>query len=594
MWFFSSRKAPRTSHRPRRASSRPHLEALEDRCLLSAGALDPTFGAGAGYVTTSLSSSEDTGRQVLVQPSGNIVVAGQTSVPVTTTTTSKGKTTTTTTNVNAFGVATYNPDGSLNTAFGSGGTVRQLFAGNAGGGLITAALEPMGTGDSKILLVGHDQAQTGMALMRLNANGTLDTTFGTNGQVVTYFPESVTHIEDASGVAVTSSGQILAVGYMSGGSSVLLARYNPNGSLDTTFGSNGTATTVFSSTATNFRIAVTGVALQPDGKVVVAGGQYWSTTVGTASVTMSKGMVLRYDANGSLDTSFGSSGVATTQVPFGSTSRTTFAGLALYPNAGTVNDGKIVTAGSVYQYNSSGQNTATEWVAVRYNANGSLDTTFGNGAGYTIINNAQFTAPYQHANAIDIESDGKPILAGTISSAASSGGYSQVARLNADGSLDATFGNGGLVTTPIGGFNNNPDGQYNAVALQPDGKIVAAGYASNSSNKAIFSLARYLPSEPEVGSFTVSPNPVLSGSSVTLTASNITDGNANSSITQVAFYVQSNGTSTLLGYGTQTSPGDWTLISTVSLAPGSYTLFAQAQDSYGVFGDPFPLTLQVQ
>ena len=90
------------------------------------------------------------------------------------------------------------------------------------------------------------------------------------------------------------------------------------------------------------------------------------------------------------------------------------------------------------------------------------------------------------------------------------------------------------------------------------------------------------------------------GSSETLTASNITDGNAAATIAQVAFYVDSNndgilepGTDTLLGYGTQTSPGVWSFTFTVTQASGSYTLFAQAQDSYGVFGDPVALTLTV-
>ena len=85
------------------------------------------------------------------------------------------------------------------------------------------------------------------------------------------------------------------------------------------------------------------------------------------------------------------------------------------------------------------------------------------------------------------------------------------------------------------------------------------------------------------------------GSGLTLTASNITEGNANSTITQVAFYVQINGSNTLLGYGTQTSTGVWTLASTntFGLSAGTYMLFAQAEDSYGVFGDPVALTLAV-
>jgi uncharacterized delta-60 repeat protein len=160
----------------------------------------------------------------------------------------------------------------------------------------------------------------------------------------------------------------------------------------------------------------------------------------------------------------------------------------------------------------------------------------------------------------------------------------EVGRFNADGSVDTTFGSGGSVITSVGSAS-----QATGVVIQTDGKIVATGYTT-INGKVDLMLARYLPSEPEIGSFTASPNPVTTGSNVTLTASNITDGNAGSTITQVAFYL--NGT--LLGYGTQAS-GVWTFtFSTSGLSTGSYTLTAQAEDSYGVFGDPFALTLNVQ
>ena len=85
-----------------------------------------------------------------------------------------------------------------------------------------------------------------------------------------------------------------------------------------------------------------------------------------------------------------------------------------------------------------------------------------------------------------------------------------------------------------------------------------------------------------------------SGSSETLTVANITDGNPNSSVTQVEFYyIDGTGTQQVLGYGTQSSPGVWTLTFTVGLPSGNYTVFAQAEDSFGVFGDPVALALQV-
>ena len=100
---------------------------------------------------------------------------------------------------------------------------------------------------------------------------------------------------------------------------------------------------------------------------------------------------------------------------------------------------------------------------------------------------------------------------------------------------------------------------------------------------------------PQIGSFTASPNPVTSGSSTTLTASNITVGNAGSTVTQVTFYYfDSNGNQVTLGTGTQTN-GVWALtFSTTGWASGTYTLFAQAEDSYGVLGDPLALTRTVQ
>ncbi len=454
----------------------PRLEALEDRCLLNGGALDPTFGNGAGYVATAPSYGPGP-CPVLLQPSGNIVVAGTTHPPSGSTTQS------------AFGVVTYNADGSLDTAFGSGGSVVQPFAGISTGfeNVEAAALEPMGgTGDSNVLLAGWVSAQGAMALMRLNPNGSLDTSFNGTGQVITPFPTS-SSVEMARAVAVTSSGQILAVG-QDGSDSVLLARYNPNGTLDTSFGGGGTATTVFTSTATNFRVDVRAMAQQPDGKFVVSANESWFVS-GTG--TIGRGMVLRYNANGSLDTTFGTDGIATVVIPFGSTPGNKYTGLAVDPNTGN-----IVVAGFVVGSQS------TEWAVVRYTPSGSLDTSFGTGTGYVIIADPQSTYQDESAIAVAIDSDGKPIIVGESTS-----GSAQVARLNVDGSLDTSFGNGGLVTTGIGAVSD-----FDGVAIQPDGKIVAAGI------RADFLVARYLASAP---SFAVTgPSGVTVGTagSFTLTA----------------------------------------------------------------------------
>jgi uncharacterized delta-60 repeat protein len=565
MWFFSLRKPRHQPAAPRsHSSARPRLETLEDRCLLNAGALDPTFGSGAGYVTTSLSTApapynHDYGYTALLQPSGNIVVVGQTSIQVTITT--KHGTTTTTENV--FGVVTYNPDGSLDTAFGSGGIAVCPFAGPGPADDKTAALEPTGaTGDDKILLAGDVNGQLTKGLTRLNPNGSLDTTFGNNGQVVT-------SIGNIMAVAVTSSGQIVADGWTESTtksgtvSTWTIARYNPNGSLDPTFGSGGEVTTTFNS------VSAAGILIpQADGKLVVLGS------------SGPQGLLASYNANGSLDTTFGNGGFVTGVLPAGANNA------GFHDGTNTANAGQIVVAGRV-QFSSSSGVTYQAWVA-RYNGNGSLDTTFGNGAGYVLIGTAQ-TFPI--AKAVAIQPDGKVVVVGFGTETATT---APLARLNADGSPDTTFGNGGIIESAIGTFTGGVGGPgFSGMAIQPDGKIVAAGQA-DINGKEDFLVARYLPSEPEIGSFTANPDPVTSGSSVTLTASNLTDGNADSTITQAAFYVNVNGTSTLLGYGTQSSAGVWTFTFTVNLAPGSYTLTAQAEDSDGVFGDPDALTLTVQ
>jgi uncharacterized delta-60 repeat protein len=263
----------------------------------------------------------------------------------------------------------------------------------------------------------------------------------------------------------------------------------------------------------------------------------------------------RYNPDGSLDATFGNGGIVSG--PFGATGAEPYAA-ALYPS-GAANAGRIIVAGD----------TATGSGMARFNPDGSVDSTFGTGG--------EVTTTAANFRSVAIAADGKLVLGGNNSTNA-------VIRYNADGSPDGTFGTGGIVTGPVSG----------AVALQPNGDIVVAG-AIGTNGKVNFAVGRYLPSEPEIGSFTASANPVPSGSTETLTASGITDANPNSTITKVTFYyIDSSGTQQVLGTGTQSSSGVWTLNFTVNLTSGTYTIYAQAEDSYGVFGDPFALTLTVQ
>jgi uncharacterized delta-60 repeat protein len=547
--------------RPRRRPALcPRVEALEDRRLLSAGGLDPTFGNGAGYVSTSLSSYSDYGRAALIQPDGKILAAGGAYVGNAKQISSYD-----------FAVVRYNIDGSPDTSFGTGG---QALA-NPGNSLdveaVGAALYPQaGTAnDGKIVLAGEATVATKsgnaghIELARFNANGTLDASFGTNpktpGEVDTSFPVSINSTYGLTGVVLQPDGKIVAAAGSSTG--LELARYNANGTLDTTFGSGGEVVTSFGSPS-----ELGSLLLQPDGKLLVAGNTGASPTGGLTSLWE----LARYNASGSLDSSFGSGGIVSGSFGTGADVN----GAALYPS-GTPNAGEIAVVGDT----PGGRGMA------RYTANGSLDSTFGTGGEVTFPSTEE---PISAA----IAADGKLLISGWNTSNVAL----TLARYNLDGTADATFGSGGFVTSAIGSKSNGW-----GVALYPStdttgnaGKIVVVGNSYNGA-KWNFLVARYLPSEPEIGSFTASAYTVAAGSSVTLTASNITGGNPGATITQVAFYyVDGSGNQQLLGYGTQTSPGVWTFSFTVSLAPGSYTLYAQATDSFGAVGDPVALTLTVQ
>jgi uncharacterized delta-60 repeat protein len=419
-------------------------------------------------------------------------------------------------------------------------------------------------GDGKIVVVGGaniKKAGTEFAIARYTTSGSLDTSFGSNGIVTTQLGT----FDVALAMTLQSDGKIIAAGFSQqtyGQYDFALTRYTTNGSLDSSFGSGGKVLTSISGDPDT---GILGITLQSDGKIVVAG---WAGTVGSTE----QFTVARYNANGSLDTSFGAAHTGIFIMP------AVAGGNA--ENATSVvvqTDGKIVAAGWVHMFGYD------QWVTTRFNSDGSVDSAFGSGGTVTTL-----IGGGGDANAVSLQSDGEIVVAG--------GPNYSVARFNTDGSLDTNFNGTGTVTTQIGS-----GGTARSMVIQPtDGKIVLAGDAT-VNGVSDFAMARYLASDPVIGSFTANPNPVASGSTTTLTVSNITDANPSVSITQVAFYEDSNGdgmlergTDTLLGYATQTNPGVWTLNYTVNLAAGTYTLFAQAEDNYSLFSDPIALTLTVQ
>lgn len=552
--WLRSALAPRSAPRTRPATRRLAVELLEDRLTPSTGGLlDPTFGSG-GQVMTSFSNNYDAAYATIAQPDGKVLVAGST-------TASGSKT------GSDFLVARYNINGTLDSTFGSSGYTTTDFGSNETADAI--ALQRQADGSNKILVAGlttttkKGSTYDLFAVARYNANGTLDTTFGTRGKVTIDLGNS----SSPSAMAVDGSGRIVVVG-ISGGDAALV-RYTANGTLDTTFGSGGKL-------ITNIRVFVyashsVGIALQPDGRIVLG-----STTLDPATST-GEFLTARFNANGSADSTFGSGGVVTTHLG----SWDEFGGVTMQ------GDGKIVVGGS----ESQGTSPFALYL-LRYNGDGSLDANFGMGG--TVA--AQ--APDGHfidvrGSGVTVQADGKIVAGGEFGDA--TGQFINLAalRVNPDGSVETGYGNGGWATAPFAAAD------MQAIALEPDGRLLLAGYARPTSNNrpTDVALIRFLGSAPQIGSFTASYDSVAD--SLALTASGIIDGNPNSTVTQVAFYADSNSDGvldpgdTLLGYGTQTNPGVWTYTFTVNLTPGTYMLFVEAQDSYGALGDPLACTLQV-
>lgn len=271
--------------------------ALPGQALALAGALDPSFG-GDGRVVTNVTPGFDEAVGVAVQPGdGKIVVGGG----------ANGR----------FGLARYNPNGALDTSFGGDGKVRTNFT----AGFDEAFDVVLQPADGKIVALGRAEWRGGsFALARYNTNGTLDSSFGGDGKVMTNFSRGD---DTAFGVAIQADGRIVAAGRAGGhDGKVAVARYNTNGTLDSSFGGDGRVTTNY----TRFEDRADAVAIQADGRIVAAG----FAASGRFALT-------RYNTNGTRDSSFGGDGRVTTNFTPG---RDWAFGVALQPG-----DGKIVAAG---------------------------------------------------------------------------------------------------------------------------------------------------------------------------------------------------------------------------------------------------------
>jgi uncharacterized delta-60 repeat protein len=402
-----------------------------------AGVLDTTFG-GDGKVTTNFPSGFECGFGVTVQSAdGKIVVSGE----------SGG-------GGGQVAVARYNTDGRLDTTFGGDGKVTTNFTPGPDSAN-DMAIQPA---DGKIVAAGRAAGSGGrFALARYNTDGTLDTTFSSDGKVTTNFSGGDDFI---FGVEVQpGDGKIVVTGRAGGsGGQIALARYNTDGTLDTSFSGDGKVTTNFTSGDDRADL----LAIHPvDGTIVAAGtaGYYGNA----------KFAVVRYNSDGTLDTTFSGDGKVTTSI---TPNRSWGFVVAIQPS-----DSRIVAGGQ-----------AGEQVGlVRYNTDGTLDSSFS-GDGKVTIN---FTSGTDYADDIVIQPlDGKIVTAGSANFFRPDAKFA-LARVNADGTLDSSFSGDGKVTTNLA---PGADRAFD-VDLQPsDGKIVASGCAGGSARRlyGVFGVARYL------------------------------------------------------------------------------------------------------
>jgi uncharacterized delta-60 repeat protein len=371
--------------------------------LTAGGDLDTSFGDD-GKVTTRVTRQGNSATAVAIQPDGRIVVAG----------TSFGAN-------GRFALARYRPNGGLDRTFGGDGRVTTNFTNGADAAHALAI-----QADGKIVVAGSS-GDDDFAVARYNTDGTLDTSFGRDGRVTTDFDEG----DDAAfAIAIQADGRILVAGGVFDDSQRLaLAGYTTEGALDATFGEGGKVIGPGG--------AAYDIEIQPDGKIVTSNP------------------VTRYNADGTLDSSFG----------------------GIPGHVMAIQPGGMILAGWVDGQCYGAGDCDTWFVLERANADGIPDPTFGE--------DGEATGPPVGGLAdIAIDPQGRIVV-----STGEGDGFLLV-RFLADGTRDTAFAGDGVVSTRFA----RPNAYAGALAVQDDGKIVAAGIAGRwGFGGARFAVARYLP-----------------------------------------------------------------------------------------------------
>jgi len=402
--------------------------------LAAAGVLDTTF-SGDGKVATNVHPTRtDRLYDIALQSDGKIVAVGFSR----------------TTGSDIISVARYKPGGTLDKTF-SGDGKQFTNLGDAYSQASGVAVQP----DGKIVVSGQSCDSSGMlcdaAVVRYNANGSLDTTFSGDGKVTVDFGS----VDDGAigGLAIQPDGKIVIAGYMWNGSNYDMAVYrlNANGSLDTTFSGDGKAKVGFGSGRQD---SARDLVLHPNGKISVAG---YTCDANGINCNFA---VARFKSTGALDKTFSGDGKLTTN----------FGADDLCWGAALQADGKLVVVGERFI-----DGVSDKIALARYNANGTLDTTFsGDGKQVTAF-------VWAGANDVLVDSNGKIVIAGWAN------GDFGVVRYNPNGSLDKTFSGDGKMAVDFGQYE-----VAKAIALDENGKYVVGGIMYFPSYE-YFALARVLP-----------------------------------------------------------------------------------------------------
>ena len=397
--------------------------ALPASLMAQAGTLDPKFGKGGIVFTTNTSANSGA-----LQGDGKIVVAGSIA---------------TNQNQEQPGLLRYNTDGTLDPNFGIGGKV--VIGGTNAGPAFAVAVQT----DGKILAAAP--ANLHLTVFRFNSNGSVDNTFGNNGATAIQ-PDEVFLAPASGGIALEPDGRILvATAHNEGGPLQIVARLLANGQLDSTFGSNGVAPTFGGDS----------VAVLPNGNILV----------GTGSVSSA------YAPNGAVVKDFGIHG----QTPgFAPGFANEIGGFVVTNNSSTVT--RIITAGTIFtDLNLMSLNSVSGFLLVSYNIDGTLDNAFGIHGGVTTPFPGNILA---RAFAVALQRNGDIVAVGQTALTDTGSSDFALVRYNPDGSVDTTFGNSGFVSTAFG----TSVAFASTVLIQIDGKIIAVGKSNNGTT----TLARYL------------------------------------------------------------------------------------------------------